>query len=379
MKVHFVILMMILSATLTGCVETIVMDPHEEALPVVVNCVLKDDMHNTFFTDGSAVQSVSVLYAKGKSTEDYIPVDNAVVYAKVESDPSHETEETITFSYTDDGLYTTEGPVRIKPKTKYTLYVEVPGRETVWAETVSLPEVTLDDYFYEMVISESEDLQLFYPIYLYQTVNADGDCALWIDAQEYTTKGLRALEFLVTDHPDVDNFNITGKSSAELSVLGNQMDRSDMEIRESQEMLKSYLSNSPLYEKHLHIRNIESSDPFSVYAGPVWYLNLESQNNYGKYDSPDVFHPEIEVPWPYNFFFVYNFHIVNRDLDIYMRDNFVHDYEVESYMTTLYSTENIYSNIRGGTGIFGCERIFSKAFQTNGRLNCNWPEGLFND
>ena len=361
-----------------GCVETIVMDPHEKDLPVIVNCVLKQK-RGVYSSDGSVVQSVRVLYVKGKSTKEYIPIDNAEVYVKAESDSSPKSEKTITFSYTEGGVYETEVPVRILPQMKYTLYVEIPGKETIMAETVSMPEVQLNDHFTEMIISENDGIQTTYPIYRFQTSGADGNCALWINAQEYTPKGLRSLEYLATDHPDTDNFNITGKYLSELYVLGDEEDRSDREMRESLDGLKTIFPDSHLYEKFLHISNLESSDLFFVYGGPTWYLNLESQNYYGKYDSPDPFHPEIKVPWPYNYFFIYGFHIVNKDLDLYLRDVFVHDYKTESYLTALYSTENTYSNITGGTGIFGCEIIENKAYQTNGALNSNWPDDLFDE
>ena len=57
--------MMMVSA---GCVETIVMDPGEEDLPVMVNCVLEA---------GFGKQTLYLQYVKGKSRSEYIPIENA--------------------------------------------------------------------------------------------------------------------------------------------------------------------------------------------------------------------------------------------------------------------------------------------------------------
>ena len=53
-----------------GCVETIVMDPGEENLPVMVNCVLEA---------GFGKQTLYLQYVKGKSRSEYIPIENATV------------------------------------------------------------------------------------------------------------------------------------------------------------------------------------------------------------------------------------------------------------------------------------------------------------
>ena len=50
---------------LTGCVETIVLDPGEKGLPVMVNCLLTPD---------SNVQTLYLQYVKGKSANEYIPI-----------------------------------------------------------------------------------------------------------------------------------------------------------------------------------------------------------------------------------------------------------------------------------------------------------------
>ena len=56
---------------LTGCVETIVMDPGEKDLPVMVNCLLTPD---------SDVQTLYLQFVKGKAAKEYVPITDAKVY-----------------------------------------------------------------------------------------------------------------------------------------------------------------------------------------------------------------------------------------------------------------------------------------------------------
>ena len=362
---------------LTGCVETIVMDPHEKDLPVVIQCVLSNPSNETVIVPDSAStaglsqkQTMTIRYVKGKSEDDYIPVEDAVVYIHA-SDSLKGTEGTMRFVYAGDGVWETESPVRILNETKYSLFVKIPGKETIWAETVSQPYITnglyLPDDWLDLDDSEKEDLLMQHPFII-----TKGDGPAWIFAQGYTPQGWKDLEYLVTDHPYADEMNVTGRSFSELSLLGNKDagDWSDERIRYVFENSQRLMPNLPLHKNYLRISKIEPEVPFFLFAGPVWYLNLEANDNYGHYE--DVFirwelewdennEVPVRVPvyerqtWEWNRYFRFHFHFVNSDLDEYLRSIYIQEHKTGNYLTSLYSTANTYTNIHGGLGIFGCD------------------------
>ena len=85
MRKGFPVAPFFLTVLLCGCVETIVMDPHEKDLPVAIHCVLTNPTNEVvIYNPASPVstmqkQSMTIKYVKGKSSGDYIPVEDASV------------------------------------------------------------------------------------------------------------------------------------------------------------------------------------------------------------------------------------------------------------------------------------------------------------
>ena len=359
---------------LSGCVETIVMDPHEKDLPVVIHCVLSNPTDKVYFVVDSASladsrqkQSMTIKYAKGKSADEYIPVEDAVVLIHA-SDSLAGTEGTMRFVHIGNGTWESENAVRILEDTKYSLSVSIPGRETIWAETVSQsmtkPGLYLPDDIMFGDHKEAMEFVMKHPF----AFGSNGDSPAWVFAQGYTPEGWKELKYLVTDHPYADDFNVTGQHFSDMTLLGSRDadDETDAYLQQIFEKSMGYFPDLPLHEGYLRISKIEEQVPFFLFAGPVWFQNLEANDYYGMYDEwPEGYTVDPETlertpvykkeGWTWNKYFRFCFHLVNSDLDEYLRSIYIQELESRNYLTALYSTANTYTNIHGGLGIFGCD------------------------
>lgn len=367
---------------LTACVETIVMDPVDSDLPVAVNCILGNPDPESLYSLQQAgnnplevqKQSMTIRYVKGKSAEDYIPVENAKVSVRYSSGPRNDPSGTILFSHVGDGVWESR-PVRIYPDTDYYLSIVIPGRDTLRAETTGPPDAHVATYAPPEVLEydkiDAEDYYLRHPYYFYN-YQEDLDCPVWVFAQEYTPEGWKDLKYLATDSPYSDDFNINGMHLSDLTILGEQ-DPGDSTDARMGEVFKASLKAMPdllLHEGYIHLEKIDTSCTMFVSGGPIWYLNLESNDYYGEYfeyqtDVELIFdeqnHTVIRVPiyskikWTWNQYFRIHFHFVNPDMDRYLRSLYIQEHKTDNYLTSLYTAPDVFTNIRGGVGIFGCE------------------------
>ena len=115
---RFSLTISLLALLLFGCVEPIVLDPGEKDLPVMVYCVLKNNI--IFDRAEKTVQTLNLMYVKGKGQADYIPVVEATVYLE-------EDEKKIPFVYKGGDLWETEA-MFIKRGVEYVLKIEIPRR-----------------------------------------------------------------------------------------------------------------------------------------------------------------------------------------------------------------------------------------------------------
>ena len=111
-----------MAVVLTGCVETIVMDPGEKDLPVVVNCLLNpnDTTHTLYLS-----------YMKGKSAEEYLPVSDAEVFMECSNIGKWRME----FHYVEGNRWESIGANFVQAYGIYNLFVVIPGRDTIRAST----------------------------------------------------------------------------------------------------------------------------------------------------------------------------------------------------------------------------------------------------
>ena len=111
------------------------------------------------------------------------------------------TDDTIRFVYVGDGKWESEATLRILDETKYTLYVNIPGRETIWAETVSQPYRALGLHLMEEYLEYDEEKARESILRQPYCFGESDDSPVWIFAQEYTPEGWIDLDYLVTDNP----------------------------------------------------------------------------------------------------------------------------------------------------------------------------------
>lgn len=345
MKVHYVLLMMILSATLTGCVETIVMDPGEEDLPVMVNCVLEA---------GFGKQTLYLQYVKGKSRSEYIPIENATV--RIEA--SEGLIRQIEFKYVGDSKYEagpevqinkySRSPLLIGQRVTYTLSVEIPGRETITARTtvpanqspsfhVDFFEDTVNPYFtcglpidHESQDRPEEPSIHSSPVWIF--------ASRWKHAANESAKN--RYPYLVTDHPFADDFNNTGLEFSDLAIEGGP-DNNNAPLGYTWPAFKAMrhtMPNLPLHDGFVRIDHLDNK-PFHLLAGPLSYM--ESYQDH------------------FDFFFV------SEEYDKYLRSVYILNTQLDNNFTSVFSTDNAYTNIEGGVGIFGAVFRDSRMFLEN--------------
>ena len=350
-----------------SCVETIVMDPQEKKPAVAVHCILQGEnraYEEWYYTPTPQTQSLTLRYVKGKSEQDYTPVEDATVSISYVSSSSS-VEETLSFSHVGGGRWESDRPIVIEPETEYSLSVDIPGRETIWAKTVSPPRV----YINWNSKSEFEWNDYILRSFRFRSTRGQGDSpegregvkgySVWVYPQEYVEGVWKDLDYIVTNNPYADDFNINNMKFSDLDVIGRPAGLSPHLSAETTpaeyyvicfEGAKILEPNLPVHEKFIRIDNLEAESFFFLRGGPIWFVEPESFD-------PNVFRCLC--------------HFVSNDLDEYLRYVYVHEYSLDHYLTTLYSNSNTLSNVHGGIGIFGCDCVSSLPLLTIGAASTN--------
>lgn len=328
---------------LAGCVQPIVLDPGDPQKPVVVSCVIgfengrykdefyvHDNQYQIFYWNVRPI--LTLQYAKGKSQEEFIPVEDAVVYFKQVYifDTDSPIRRDIFFVHLKGSTWVTEDTFHLLPNTTYTLVVEIPGRDPIRAESRTPPEMSFSSQDGEFAVELKMETR---PEQLQQ-------CALWITANEYTEleDEAKSLEYLTTDHPGADAITLTGRKFAELSFLGDPDSPQEIEFKNEYDRAKGYLSDYPLYKNYIRIGSLDSPSPFFIYAGP-----MDTPRTWEAVGGPP---PDRCATW--------TGYLLSGDLDRYVRSAVIHKTTLDTDLSAIYSTEEeIYSNINGGYGIFG--------------------------
>lgn len=316
----------------SGCVESIDMDPGEQELPVVVNCILTFDdsaLHSSDFYIGGRCEkpTLTLQYAKGKSQREYVPVEDASVY--LEGVFSHKPGlSEIPFTHKDGCNWEIEEEIGVLHYTTYTLKIKIPGKETIWAETTTPPVIQIEYAKGESGVAQS---------YKVDPSVAEG-LSLW--ASGYIWDGQQSrkrLDYIATNHPYADDFNVCSKRFSDLSFQGEPTDECGRFYQGAFSKAQEMLSDVPLHQNILRIGNLENGEPFYCFAGPLCQ----------PWNSPDM-------NAMFNHYSYIKFLFVNEDLDRYLRSVYVRNIALDSDLSHVYSTSNdIKSNINGALGIFG--------------------------
>ena len=468
MKYSYLVVCIVLAVT--SCVETIVMDPHEE-MPAVVYCVLSNQS-DVQTLDLSAAETPSGVKPEMKAKE------------VVVTDSSGEK-----FVFQNDGG--TQWTVRFRPGygMAYTLRILLESGETLTAETTFPDSVAVNDTYwvsevkrfnlygdrlfnrnsfdptansvsnqtrnFGFKIMDPADLEPQYITGDYchedhrtaEQTQEDRDqeknsyiethpyqksCFLWVTArspqkpEEFPLDALyvpgheyRSV-FLATDMDFVDDFNALPLTLGDLSCYStDNAERIEQAIEErDRELIPAFYniwsnywaggevgdyscygshlgvrstfyalfkeySDLPLHLNFLRIvypeggyRNVYSlSDPDQSYrenGDAVWRKSWEDNMlDYYTFPSPFTFqlfadfNLDDQYTWQYTAhklstgWVVFEFHNVSEEYDSFLRTLYKSGYnDVFGDLTeNLYNREGVFSNIKGGTGIFGAECV----------------------
>lgn len=332
-----------------SCVETIVMDPGTKDYPVVVNCLLRGSIPSALWTTGFP-QHLDLFYAKGKTSGEFAPVEDAEVYL------TNSGGEVLTYFIHSSGTRWDADPIPILyPGSTYTLCVEVPGREKITARTTIPADFGLAGVWGMMYLYEPDN-----------SMGGDHDISrppvsphhLWIFAHKggphtegETDEDL--YEYLVTDIAYADDFNITGQKLSDMDFSG----KPGQVYAEYWRRLRRWQSWKPDLPLHQGFVRIDL---------PANYVNPKTdaeKEEFGPYENQFIMicGPQ-ECPMEDDFlgpsrvehFDVYS---VCDHYDQYLRDVYTRKGKIGHDLTSLYSTTNVYSNVTNGLGIVGSYMI----------------------
>lgn len=332
-----------------SCVETIVMNPGTEDLPVVVNCFLRGSTKSALWTAGYP-QHLDLFYAKGKSTGEYAPVEDAEVYL------TNSSGEVISrFIHTSGTRWDTDTPPFLYSGSTYTLCVEIPGREIITARTTIPADFSLAGVWGMMYLYEPDYSMGGTPD---RSRSPVAPHHLWIfahkggpHAEGETDDDL--YEYLVTDIPYADDFNITGRKFSDLDFSGKP-GQVYSEYWKRHRKWQAWKPDLPLHQGFVRI------DLPANYANP---RTEEEKEEYGANENQFIMvcgpqecpmEDDFMSPLRVDHFDVYS---VCDDYDQYLRDVYTRKGKIGHDLTILYSTANVYSNVSNGLGIVGSYMI----------------------
>lgn len=468
MKYSYLVVCIVLAVT--SCVETIVMDPHEE-MPAVVYCVLSNQS-DVQTLDLSAAETPSGVKPEMKAKEVVVTDSSGKKFVfqndggtqwTVRFRPGYgmaytlrillESGETLTAETTFPDSVAVNDTYWVSEVKRFNLYGDRlfnrnsfdPTANSVSNQTRNFgfkimdpadlePQYITGDYFHEdhrTAEQTQEDRDQEKNSYI-ETHPYQKSCFLWVTArspqkpEEFPLDALyvpgheyRSV-FLATDMDFVDDFNALPLTLGDLSCYSTdnaerieqaieERDReltpafyniwsnywaggevgdyscygSHLGVRSTFYALSKEYSDLPLHLNFLRIvypeggyRNVYSlSDPDQSYrenGDAVWRKSWEDNMlDYYTFPSPFTFQlfADFNLDDPYTWQYtahklstgwvVFEFHNVSEEYDSFLRTLYKSGYnDVFGDLTeNLYNREGVFSNIKGGTGIFGAECV----------------------
>ena len=331
-----VCVLVLLLTALTSCVKDVILDANEEFLAVY--CVLKVD----------SVQELKLSYTKSVTMAKAPRVTEATA---VLTDLT-EGREAGRFIQINDSLWRLD--YAAIPTHNYRLEITVPDRDLVWAEQTMPAEPPVEsERKVSHVVYRVHDLILerdvAYEGYSYRFTSP---CTIWICAESYDKSSALSSEpwkevwvpvkELCTDHPYVDDFNLTGK------VWERYKD-------DSIDPYAQYIADLSGYNMHRDVLRIPKDEEQTQ-----CYFSIDGNiNNVGIMGSKSFI----------SYSYVY-FSAPSDDYDLYLLDAYQQYYaELSHALSSIYLRDNMYSNIHGGIGIFGA------ATTIRVKRQYSWPLG----
>ena len=382
---------------LSSCVESLNLDS-DGKMPIVVDCVLTRD----------TVQTLRLYHMMLLSESVKAPVDNAEVLLQ-EKDKDGKLKRVAVFRQADGIYWKTE----FQPEydTEYSLLITIPGEEDITAATrfpadlrlikcrrtaYYVADTVVDDggvgnspaavmytaevrkgaYYTEWKWYKNDDGS---PFKAYLQVS-EAPCKMWIFPHEDTT-GVTAAgqklnilkeesyiyrgsdqplaKYVATNHNGADRFNITLKSISSLSFWN----RSKTTKTDYSGWCLYLCPDVPVFDGFVRIdhsadyRNGLSEKDLAIdynYSDRSFYI----EGNYADSYDPSKCHS-----------FLNEVHFLSEEYDKYLRDLYVKSLEKDDFVLSSYNYTNVYSNIKGGVGIFGADNITWDVTETLARID----------
>lgn len=332
------IFQIIVASVFSSCVEPIDLDSHE-GRSVVVNCILTE----------SDVQTMELYYTSDLSGEESEPIEDATVLLTCDYEPVAE------FTRGEDGLWRAD--YRPEYNKSYRLDVTV-GDHHFTGFTIFPEDIKVDTY--GRLRWKDKKRRIDYLLYSYELRVYDvfnppykgRECLsqshLWVFPRDLG-RGEGYQRYIATSHLCADDFNVTPLSVRDLPCF------SPDSIASMPGWLKRQLAWCPemLGDLRMHDRFVRIDIPRNYRNGKT----QEELTNTPVYTDVSfalvrAFPPDphdYRTPYDGNLYDVY---ILSNEADKYFSDVYRRHLNKDNFVFE-YDTENIYTNIEGGLGVFG--------------------------
>lgn len=395
MKNKLNLILLILLGILPSCIENVNLDSRDE-MPVVVNCVLTRD----------TVQTLRLYRMRMLSETGNAPVEGATVL--LQGKDNNGQFQTVAEFHQTEGI-NWEAKFQPEYDTDYGLLIKVPGEEDITATTrfpedlrlikgsrwafwedeidiIGAPitpvcimytaEVRKGKWYTEWNWRKKEDGT---PFKAYLQVY-EKSCKFWVFPHTDTTRvrpegnplnifneafyqynGSRQAfsKYIATNHPGVDRFNIATKRLEDLSYWSRPMVQG---VTDFSGWCLLFCPDIPVFDGFVRI------DHPAYFRNGLTEKDLEVNFNY----SDQCFYLEGDYSDDYDPLtgssFLNEVHFVSEEYDAYLRALYVKLQNKNDFVLSSYDYDNVYSNIKGGIGIFGADNTTWDMEETEDRL-----------
>lgn len=340
-----------------SCVEPMDLDPHE-GRSLVVNCILTE----------SDVQTLELYYTYDLSGKESEPIADATVRLTCDYEPVAE------FTRGDDGLWRANH--RPEYNKHYRLDVTV-GDQHFGAYTIFPEDIHVDTYV--RGYWKDENLGIYYSVYSYELRVYDvfiapyygRECLtpnhLWIFPRDLGW-GDDYQRYIATSHLCADDFNIEPISVRDLPCFSSDS------IALMPQWLKRQLAWCPemLGNLQMHDKFVRIDIPRDYHNGQTLeglkYTPLYSDKAFALVRDFPLGFLDSNSPCDGN---IYDIYILSNEADKYFKDVYRRHLNKDNFVFE-YDTENIYTNIQGGLGVFGAMVHRNDMHGVRGYLDDYW-------
>lgn len=325
----------------SSCVETITLDSNEEQ-PVVVYCILQD----------SDTQSMDLFYAKGKSQSDYQPVTDATVELFC-------GEEKVAEFTKSDGVKWSS-PFKPEYGKTYQLVISIQGSDSPITAVTRMPDrVEVDCWMKRRWYNDFNYIFYSYEIRTHDRRPGQYDYfgSPYLHSY-YAWFFSKNNKNVATSHPYADHFNISQSSVSNFEFINKLNDSPIWSIMHTELFgwVSQYCKDLPVFNSFVRIPvptnfNNGFTDSETVYIPLYSPLSFILINDY------DLRNDSFELGARYDVYFL------SEEYDLYMKQLYTKTVLNKDNFLSVFDTENLYTNIRGGFGIFGA------VFQTEDKSN----------